>query len=165
MNEESRACVIMQSGALCYWGAVPTNSATLHVTTDEDGPQQIPACRVDRGDYFCEASLWMPWWHTGTMRVIAVANVVSVRQDQFRTTMTRHPRSMSLAISRAKQFVETLEETVEKYGLAWDLDMFSKSYLCFRGEPEYQDVLHSEMFEVQEQARRAMQERAVEASL
>lgn len=61
----------------------------------------------------CEAVLWMPWDHVGTLIAVTVCELVSVNPDKFAMLTKSHTTAHILAQRYARSFVETCKEDYE----------------------------------------------------
>lgn len=73
------------------------------------------------GNSFCEAVLWMPWVHRGTMRALIESDLVLLDSRQFREVTLAHPDVAWHAKEQAKSFLEDVQHECCIYGQVWDI--------------------------------------------
>lgn len=78
---------------------------------------------IDKGRWFCEAVLWVPWCTRGTMRSLIESELIAIDKKRFEDVTVSHPSATKEACSYAIHFVERLTKTVENYGQAFDLEI------------------------------------------
>mmetsp|Transcript_46367 Transcript_46367/g.100829 ORF Transcript_46367/g.100829 Transcript_46367/m.100829 type:complete len:664 (-) Transcript_46367:80-2071(-) len=76
---------------------------------------------VVRGSYFCEAVLWTPWFHRGTMGTLIESEVIQLDAAKFRDITQQHRDVFAYAKEYANRYLLELMETIEQVGVIWDL--------------------------------------------
>jgi len=76
---------------------------------------------VRAGTTLCEAVLWMPWLHRGTMRALIETELVELKSQKFREVTLAHPDIAWHAKKQALAFIEELQSDTGLYGCVWDI--------------------------------------------
>jgi len=82
----------------------------------------VKRLRVEAGQFFCEAILWVQaWLHRGTMRALVESELIAIDGERFREVTLSYPRALVLGCTYASEFMRTLEDGLDKHGFVWDL--------------------------------------------
>lgn len=77
--------------------------------------------KVKRGQWFCEATLWMPWIHRGTMRAIFDSDLIALHSYTFRKVTVAHEAAFLLCQRYATEFRVNMRRQQERFSHVWDL--------------------------------------------
>jgi len=80
-----------------------------------------PAVKINRGQWFCEMVLWMPWTHRGTMRSLFDCETIALDSEAFRRVTLSHEPSFLYSQRYAIEYYEGLKATYERRLHVWDV--------------------------------------------
>lgn len=108
-GSQSDVMFFLQSGTLIYRKSRSKNKdARLH--------------KINFGQYFCEAALWVQaWYHRGTMKALVESELVVLDHHRFAEVTQWHPQAMACSCEYARQFLINMQADMMKFGQVWDV--------------------------------------------
>lgn len=71
---------------------------------------------LNAGEWCCEACLWVPWVHKGTLRATAIAcELLTINAQKFQNLTLQHDNVRSSAITYAREFLKWLTDDYEDH--------------------------------------------------
>ncbi|CAE8665049.1 unnamed protein product [Polarella glacialis] len=108
---------------------------------------------VKKGDYMCEAPLWVSWSHRGTMGALIESELLLLSAEKFRLITLEHKSIFHSSKRYANNYLKMLRETVETKGCMFDLPRevtFPQTYPPVISE----NIYYSPGLEAQEEVRK-----------
>eukprot|EP00440_Ansanella_granifera_P059958 gb/GFBE01064985.1/.p1 GENE.gb/GFBE01064985.1/~~gb/GFBE01064985.1/.p1 ORF type:complete len:703 (+),score=143.80 gb/GFBE01064985.1/:1-2109(+) len=112
---------------------------------------------VSKDCYFCEPTLWVPWFHQGTMGALVDSETLALDALRFRSITAEYKDIFQSSKRYAINFLKELEEFVDAFGCAWDLPRevthpvaYPSEELCTKTMLEEQQINELKMCELLE---------------
>lgn len=132
----SRSDVLFQVNGECHMMFFST-SGSLYYQRPKDTPAweanqkrsrriaSIPlfhrVLTLSKDSHFCEHTLWLPWYHRGTMGALTDSELLTLDSLKFREITAEYKDIFQIAKAYAQQFAQDLQEFSDEHGCAWDL--------------------------------------------
>eukprot|EP00929_Paragymnodinium_shiwhaense_P034618 TRINITY_DN18809_c0_g1_i2.p1 TRINITY_DN18809_c0_g1~~TRINITY_DN18809_c0_g1_i2.p1 ORF type:complete len:781 (-),score=153.24 TRINITY_DN18809_c0_g1_i2:14-2356(-) len=78
---------------------------------------------LQKGQYFCESVLWVPWVHQGVMKTLVESEIIALDAQRFMEVTVTYSIAYQTACEHARDHVQELQETLKKHGRVWDLPL------------------------------------------
>jgi len=76
---------------------------------------------VREGTWYCEACLWVPWVHHGTMAALIESEIITLNSDLFRQVALEHSQVFQECKNYAVAYLDHLQEWKQTHGRIWDM--------------------------------------------